>query len=285
MTEVFAQDCNKFDIQIEVRTLCRRSKTTNWAQLVENGFELSDDQKWDKEDLVIETSGVGHARMGLLMSYMTDVNRYIHPAIAKAILPELNGVANGLGKIVLVGYVEGNPTPNPLITSLFEFSQQPGERIKVSKSMRDCFKREEEIRRDTSLLLVRDLFYALESKIAKDKVIPRVTFADTEEVPAVLRGRRFSPCLSRVVTAGELKRSVVINFREHATEPEGICPPYLFSLFAEEDEEGELSLTYEGNKELTDDHHLVIKEVLFAFRDVIYDSGEGVSHTRDTVTH
>jgi hypothetical protein len=156
MTEVFAQDCNKFDILVEVRTLCRRSKTTNWVQLVENGFELSDDQKWDKEDLVIENSGVGHARMGLLMSYMSNTNRYMHPAIAKTILPELNGLANGLGKIVLVGYVEGNPTPNPLITSLFEFSQQPGEQIKVSKDLKDYYKRADEIKQDTSVLMTRD---------------------------------------------------------------------------------------------------------------------------------
>lgn len=274
MNEAMTKQYVKFDILIDVKTLCRKAKTTTWAQLVEAGFKIGD-CSWGEDPLVIKGSGEGHARMGLLAGYMTDTNHNLEATVAKAILPELDNLANGLGRVVLVGYTEGSQKPEPIITVLFEFSQKPGERIKVSKSAEAWLAREEEINKETSLLLVRDLYAGLDTFEEQYGGVPLIQFPENDPVtPEYLRGRRFSPCLTRVRKEGDLKRAVVVNIREHTTEPDGIAPPYLFSLTAEEGPDGVLWLTYEGDADPTDEQRLLVKEVLFAFRAVIYNEGE-----------
>lgn len=246
MTEVFAKDCAKFDIIIEVKTLCRKSKTTPWAELVENGFKVAD-QVWEESDKVTKSSGEGHARLGLLTSYLTDVNRYLDPAIAKAILPEMSGLANGLGQIVLVGYVDGSEAPNPLLTTLFEFSQKPGERIKVSKNIQDCFKREDEIKALDSRIARNDqkaeesLFNALSVSWhvaylgtttpewlctlwndhnrlqCREKITPKLTYT-ADDQDEFLRGRSFSSRTAIYAPGKSGKAHIVIHISEHVGE-------------------------------------------------------------------
>lgn len=260
----------KYDIIIEVKTLNRKAKTTTWAELVQNGFKIGD-CSWGEDDLVITTSGVGHARMGLLASYMTDMNHYMNPTIAKAILPELEGVANGLGHIVLVGYKEGSEKPEPLITVLFEFTQKPGEKIKVSKAAQDYFAKEAELKKTevNSVGWVRDLHRELEDYKIKYAGVPLLVFTNDPEVPACLRGRKFSPFLSRYQLEPDGKKVVAIHVREHTPETEGVIPPYLFSLAAEEGDDGILWITYEGEADLTEDEDTTVREVLLALKDVI----------------
>jgi hypothetical protein len=285
MMDLTIKEGTKLDIVIEVKTLCRKAKTTTWAQLVESGFKIGEND-WGPADTAISSSAVGSARMGLLASFMNDSNKVMTPAFAKAVLPEMTGLANGLGQISFVGHKEGADKPEPILTILFEFSQKPGDRIKVSKNIQDYFNREEEIKKDTSLLLVRDLFYALESYKGKNNgIIPRMLFDETEEVPAYMRGRRFSPDLTRIQFESKIKPSVVINIREHTTEPAGICPPILFQLIAEEADDGVLWLRYEGSDEPTAEQNLIVKEVMFAYRDLIYGGEEGSPTTHDTVQH
>ena len=260
----------KYDIVIEVKTLCRKNKTTTWAELVQNGFKIGD-CSWGEDDLVIKTSGVGHARMGLLASYMTDMNRYMNPSIAKAILPELEGAANGLGHIVLVGYKEGSEKPEGLITVLFEFNQQPGGKIKVSKAAQDYFAKEAELKKTevNSVMWIRDLHSQLEDYKIKYAGTPLLVFTNDPEVPVCLRGRKFSPSLSRYQSEPDGKKSAVIHVREHTPETEGVIPPHLFSLVAEEGDDGILWITYEGEADLTEDEDTTVREVLLVLKDVI----------------
>lgn len=274
MTEVFAKDCTKFDILIETKTLCRKSKTTTWAELVENGFKIAD-MEWDEGDKVVKTSGEGHVRLGLLSTYLTDVNRFLDPAVAKVILPEISGTANGLCKIVLVGYVEGSDTPNPLITTMFEFSQKPGERIKVSTGMQACFQREDELDaiENHFFLLVRSIHAGLDYFKADFGGVPYVVFEDDPTVPEHLRGRKFSPVTTRKLRESDHQRSVVINIREHTTEPEGVSPPYLCDVSAETtSEEGVALITYEGKAEVTAEQKQLVEEVIYALQKIIYSN-------------
>lgn len=265
----------KYDIVIEVRTLCRKAKTTTWAELVQNGFKIGD-CSWGKDDLIITTSGVGHARMGLLVSYMTDMNHYMNPSIAKAILPELEGVANGLGHIVLVGYKEGSEKPEPLITVLFEFNQQPGGKIKVSKSAQAYLEREKELKGIGFLALKQalELYAGLEQYKYETQGIPLIQFGTGSEVAEYLRGRRFSPCLTWAYKETCGPKYLIINIREHTTEPEGISPPYLFSLSAEEGEGGSLWLSYEGSADLSEEEESTVREVFLALREVVFCKAE-----------
>lgn len=260
----------KYDIIIEVKTLCRKSKTTTWAELVQNGFAVGD-HKWDESDLVIQTSGMGHARMGLLTSYMTDMHRYMNPQVAKAILPELEGSANGLGHIVLVGYKEGSDKTEPLITVLFEFTQQPGGKIKVSKAAQDYFAKEAELKKAeaNSITWVRDLHTELEAYKDKHQGTPLLVYTNDPEVPACLRGRKFSPALTRAYFDVTGKKTATIHIREHTAKTEGITPPYLFSLVAEEGEDGKLWISYEGEADLNEDEYTTVQEVLLALKDVV----------------
>lgn len=260
----------KYDILIEVRTLCRKNKTTNWAQLVQNGFKIGD-CSWGEDDLVIKTSGVGHARLGLLASYMTDMNRYLNPSIAKAILPELEGTANGLGHMVLVGYKEGSEKPEGLLTILFEFTQKPGDKIKVSKAAQDYFAKEAEIKKTevNSVMWIRDLHAQIEAYKDKHQGTPLVVYADVPDVPEHLRSRKFSPALSRTYFEPSGKKAVAIHVREHTPETEGITPPHLFSLVAEEGDDGKLWVNYEGEADLTEDEDTTVREVLLALKEVI----------------
>ena len=261
----------KYDIIIEVKTLCRKPKITTWAELVQNGFKIGD-CNWGEDAQVIETSGTGYARMGLLASYMTDMNRCMNPAIAKAILPELAGTANGLGHIVLIGYKEGSEKPEPLITVLFEFSQKPGEKIKVSKSAQAYAKREEELKaiEQTSVNAVRELYKGLEQYKRETQGVPLVQFGTEPEIPEHLRGRRFSPWLSRIYKEVDGSKHLIVNIREHTNEPEGIAPPYLFSLAAEEGDPGALWLTYEGSADPSEEEETTVKEVILALRAVVF---------------
>lgn len=260
----------KYDIVIEVKTLCRKSKTTTWAELVQNGFAVGD-HKWDESDLVIQTSGMGHARMGLLASYMTDMHRYMNPQVAKAILPELEGSANGLGHIVLVGYKEGSDKAEPLITVLFEFTQQPGGKIKVSKAAQDYFAKETELKKTevNSAMWIHDLHAKLETYKTEHQGTPLLVYTNDPEVPACLRGRKFSPALSSTYFEPSGKKAVAIHVREHTPETEGITPPHLFSLVAEEGDDGKLWVNYEGEADLTEDEDTTVREVLLALKEVI----------------
>lgn len=279
-TDPIAGGFAKYDILIEVKTLCRKAKTTTWAELVENGFKIGD-HEWGEDDLVINGSGEGHARMALLASYMTDQNHFLSPVLGKAILPELEGMANGLGHIVLVGHKEGVEKPKPLITLLFEFSQKPGEKIKVSKSVQAYFEREAEINKDTSLLLVRDLYKGLEIYKSKLGGVPLMQFENTPDIAEHLRGRRFSPCLTRHQTEVDGKKHLVVNIREHTTEPEGISPPYLFRLSAEEGADGALWLTYEGDADPTEEQRALVREVVLYLRAIVYSE----KAPREILTH
>jgi hypothetical protein len=263
-------DFVKYDILIEVKTLCRKNKTTSWTQLVQDGFAIGD-HKWGEDDLVIATSGVGHARMGLLASYMTDMNRHLNPSIAKAILPEMEGSANGLGHIVLVGYKEGSDKAEPLITVLFEFTQQPGGKIKVSKAAQDYFAKEAELKKTevNSAMWMCDLYAQIEAYKDKHQGTPLIVYTNDTEVPAYLRGRKFSPSLSRTYFEAIGKTAAVINIREHTPETEGVIPPYLFSLFAEEGDDGKLWITYGGEVDLTEEQDKTVQEVLLALKDVV----------------
>lgn len=274
----FLGEFTKYDILIEVKTLCRKNKATTWAELVQNGFKIGE-CSWGKDDLVISTSTVGHARLGLLASYMTDKNRHMNPAIAKAILPELEGTANGLGHIVLVGYKEGSEKAEGLLTILFEFTQVPGGKIKVSKAAQDYFAKEAEIKKTdvNSAMWIRDLHVQIDVYKDKHQGTPLVVYADVPEVPAHLRNRKFSPSLSRTYFEATGKSAVVINIREHTPETEGVTPPYLFSLLAEEGEDGRLWITYEGEADLTEEQDKTVQEVLFAVKDI-------VAHIDDNLT-
>ena len=276
----------KYDIVIEVKTLCRKNKTTTWAELVQNGFKIGG-CSWGEDDLVIKTSGVGHARMGLLVSYMTDMNRYMNPVIAKAILPELEGTANGLGHIVLVGYKEGSNKAEPLITVLFEFTQQPDRKIKVSKAAQDYFAKEAEIKKTdvNSAMWNRDLHAQIEAYKDKHQGTPLVVYADVPEVPAYLRKRKFSPLLSRTYFEATGKSAVVINIREHTPETEGVTPPYLFSLLAEEGEDGRLWITYEGEADLTEEQDKTVQEVLFAVKDIVAHIDDNLTPPHGIIEH
>jgi len=276
----------KYDIVIEVKTLCRKNKTTTWAELVQNGFKIGD-CSWGEDDLVITTSGVGHARMGLLASYMTDMNRYMNPSIAKAILPELEGTANGLGHIVLVGYKEGSEKPEGLITVLFEFTQQPGGKIKVSKAAQDYFAKEAEIKKTevNSTMWIRDLYAQIEAYKDKHQGTPLVVYADVPEVPTYLRNRKFSPSLARTYFEATGKSAVVINIREHTPETEGVIPPHLFSLLAEEGEDGRLWITYEGEADLTEEQDKTVQEVLFAVKDIVAHIDDNLRPPHGIIEH
>lgn len=267
----------KYDIVIEVKTLCRKNKTTTWAELVQNGFKIGD-CSWGEDDLVIKTSGVGHARMGLLASYMTDRNRHMNPVIAKAILPELEGSANGLGHIVLAGYKEGSDKSEPLITVLFEFTQQPGGKIKVSKTAQDYFEREKELKgiEHTALKQTLELYAGLEQYKYETQGIPLVQFGTGSEVAEHLRGRRFSPCLTSTYKEIDGPKCLIINIREHTNEPEGISPPYLFSLSAEEGEGGSLWLSYGGSADPSEEEESTVREVFLALREVVFNKAEPV---------
>lgn len=276
----------KYDILIEVKTLCRKNKTTSWTQLVQDGFAIGD-HKWGEDDLVIATSGVGHARMGLLASYMTDMNRYLNPSIAKAILPELEGSANGLGHIVLVGYKEGSDKAEPLITVLFEFTQQPGGKIKVSKAAQDYFAKEAEIKKTdvNSAMWIRDLHAQIEAYKDKHQGTPLVVYADVPEAPEHLRNRKFSPSLSRTYFEAIGKTAAVINIREHTPETEGVIPPYLFSLIAEEGDDGKLWITYEGDVDLTEEQDKTVQEVLFALKDIVAHIDDNLTPPHGIIEH
>lgn len=265
MNEAMTKDRVKFDILVEIKTLCRKAKTTTWAQLIGQGFKIGDCE-WGEEDHVIHGSGEGHARMGLLASYMADTNRVLNPDLAKLILPEMEGCANGIGHIVLVGYKEDAEKPEPLITLLFEFSQKPGEKIKISKSAQAYFERETEINKDPSSTLVHDLYTGLEAYKAKHGGVPRLEFVDEPDTPELLRGRRFSPCLTRNYTEIDGKKHLVLHIREHTDEPEGVVPPYLFSLSVEEGNGGVLWLTYEGNADPTEEQKELVNAVVLALR-------------------
>lgn len=276
----------KYDILIEVKTLCRKNKTTTWAQLVQDGFTIGD-HKWGEDDLVITTSGVGHARMGLLASYMTDMNRYMNPSIAKAILPELEGVANGLGHIVLVGYKEGSDKAEGLLTILFEFTQKPGEKIKVSKAAQDYFAKEAQIQATAvnSVTWIRDLHAQIEAYKSKHQGTPLVVYADVPDVPEYLRNRKFSPSLSRTYFEATGKNAVTIFLREHTPETEGVIPPHLFSLIAEEGDDGTLWITYEGEADLTDEQDRTVKEVLLALKDIVANIDDNRTPPHGIIEH
>lgn len=276
----------KYDILIEVKTLCRKNKTTTWAELVQNGFKIGD-CSWGEDDLVISTSAVGHARLGLLASYMTDMNRYMNPSIAKAILPELEGPANGLGHMVLVGYKEGSEKPEGLLTILFEFTQQPGGKIKVSKTAQDYFAKEAELKKTdvNSAMWIRDLHTQIGAYKDKHRGTPLVVYADVPEVPAYLRKRKFSPLLSRTYFEATGKSAVVINIREHTPETEGVTPPYLFSLLAEDCEDGRLWITYEGEADLTEEQDKTVQEVLFALKDIVAHIDDNLTPPHGIIEH
>lgn len=276
----------KYDILIEVRTLCRKNKTTTWAELVQNGFKIGD-CSWGEDDLVIKTSGVGHARLGLLASYMTDMNRYLNPSIAKAILPELEGTANGLGHMVLVGYKEGSEKPEGLLTILFEFTQKPGDKIKVSKAAQDYFAKEAEIKKTevNSVMWIRDLHAQIEAYKDKHQGTPLVVYADVPDVPEHLRSRKFSPSLSRTYFEATGKKAVTVHIREHTAETEGVTPPYLFSLVAEEGEDGKLWITYEGEADLTEEQYVSVKEVLLALKDIVANIDDNRTPPHGIVEH
>lgn len=286
MNEAMTKGYIKFDIFVDVKTLCRKAKTTTWAQLVEGGFKIGD-HEWGEDSLVIKGSGEGHARMGLLTSYLTDSNQFMNPTIAKAILPELDGVANGLGHIVLVGYKEGNQEPEAIITVLFEFKQQSGGKIKVSKSAQAYFDKEAEIKKTpvNSVEWISDLHAQLETYKIKHQGTPLVVFSDTPEVPAHLHNRKFSPLPGRYYNSAEGKRSIVIHLREHTAETEGITPPHLFSLIAEEGENGALWITYEGDADLTEEQNLTVKEVLFAVKNIVAHIDDNLTPPHGIIEH
>jgi len=271
---IMATDCSSFDIICSIKTEDLQSKKTTWSEMVDNGIVLAGETYGENDKAVNYQTGM--ARMGLMTGLLGTASRELNPDFAKLFLPEVNGTINGIGEFAVVGYTKDSKEPHPLMTVVFVLKQVPGEPIKVSMNIGEYFDVEEGIRRKTSNLMVRDLFYGLESYHAKHRALPLVEFKDTVELPSYFKKKRFSPSLSRI-TRENGDRLVVIHVREHTPETDvlEISPPHLFTLNASEEDGGGLEIRYEGRDEQTPMEKMLVTEVILAFRDVLYGENEG----------
>ncbi len=218
---IIANEYAQFDILVEVQTLCRKNRSVTWADLIDSGISIPG-VELGEQSKIIQSFASANAKLGYFASYMAPGTGYMYPSYAEAILPkDLTGPANGLGRAVLVGRKEGGDTLFPLVTVAFEFSQNPGEKIKVSMDYKDYVKRELELREAGDELPTDVISSAQFLKICEDAkkfhevkgYLPALYF-NANHPEETLRGKTFSFSYREYFNGGDPENTITeLTFR------------------------------------------------------------------------
>ena len=185
-----------FDILIEVKTVCRKTKVTAYADLPAAGVTLH--TTFDQVGKEITSFEHGYVKLASLVGLMTHDKSGLSKLNTVIFPNSEGGRLTGIGQVSLVGYEAGGAKA-ALVSLPFDFSQEPGGQIKITPGTKVVNAQQASIPKSVpiseSLLeptRFRKLLADLKAFMVKTGTLPQLMFANTESVKTEkLRGKTF----------------------------------------------------------------------------------------------
>lgn len=212
----------KYDIQIHINTVCRRTNILTWEMLKELPF-FSTLHDWGTNGLDIASRESGVLKMGILMAKLT-IKGEMDPRFEREFFPHPDTVKTGVGQIVLLSYETESSSPVVEASSSFDFSHAPGGRVKVTAKTfagKGTVNPETTFEHLTSTEGFAKLHQDLTLFIVVDNSYPQLMFNNTELVSEPMRGRAFSIRAGKCGTVDDVE-CAVIDVSERLGEDEVI---------------------------------------------------------------